>query len=103
MKNTQLKTPISYYGGKQKLAKTIIGLIPEHNLYCEPFCGGAAVFFNKPASNVEVINDTNNELINFYKVVKNDFANLEKEIQSTLHSRALHKKAWLIYNSPDTY
>jgi DNA adenine methylase len=103
MESTKLKTPISYYGGKQKLAKTIIGLIPKHNLYCEPFFGGGAVFFNKPASNVEVINDTNNELINFYKVVKNDFASLEKEIQSTLHSRILHRNAWVIYNNPDLF
>ncbi|MDR2419461.1 MAG: hypothetical protein LBD79_10495 [Treponema sp.] len=31
-----MKTPISYYGGKQQLAKTILSLIPEHRLYCEP-------------------------------------------------------------------
>jgi DNA adenine methylase len=103
MESTGLKTPISYYGGKQKLAKIIIILIPKHNLYCEPFFGGGAVFFQKLPSNVEVINDTNNELINFYKVVKNDFANLEKEIQSTLHSRELHKRAQLIYNNPDRF
>jgi DNA adenine methylase len=103
MESTKLKTPLTYYGGKQKLAKTIIGLIPEHNLYCEPFFGGGAVFFQKPVSNVEVINDSNNELINFYTVVKNDFANLEKEIQSTLHSREVHRKARVIYNNPDMF
>jgi site-specific DNA-adenine methylase len=56
-----MKTPISYYGGKQKLASTILKLIPDHNLYCEPFLGGAAIFFAKEQSNVEVINDTNKE------------------------------------------
>jgi len=66
----QLRTPITYYGGKQQLCSTILGLIPEHNLYCEPFCGGAAIFFGKKASHVEVLNDTNKELINFYKVYK---------------------------------
>jgi DNA adenine methylase len=25
-----MKTPLSYYGGKQQLAKRILGLIPEH-------------------------------------------------------------------------
>ena len=65
--NSLMKTPISYYGGKQTLAKTILALIPEHRLYCEPFAGGAAVFFAKTPSKVEIINDTNGELINFIK------------------------------------
>ncbi len=59
------KTPITYYGGKQKLLTTILTKIPDHNLYCEPFLGGAAIFFGKPPSNVEVINDTNKELSGF--------------------------------------
>lgn len=98
-----LKTPISYYGGKQKLATEIISRIPSHNLYCEPFVGGAAIFFGKQPSPVEVINDTNKELINFYKVVQDDFVSLEKEIRITLHSRDLHRKANVIYANPDMF
>jgi DNA adenine methylase len=45
-----LKTPLSYYGGKQQLASRILELIPEHRIYCEPFLGGAAIFFAKPPS-----------------------------------------------------
>ena len=98
-----MKTPLSYYGGKQKLATRILELIPTHNLYAEPFLGGAAVFFRKPPSNVEVINDTNRELINFYKIVQSDFVSLEKEITISLHSRDLHRKATVIYNNPDMF
>lgn len=98
-----LKTPISYYGGKQKLATTILKLIPEHKLYCEPFVGGAAIFFAKAPSGVEVINDTNRELINFYRVVQQDYVSLEKEIQITLHSRDLHRKAMVINGNPDMF
>ncbi|MGZ3753570.1 MAG: DNA adenine methylase [Mucilaginibacter sp.] len=103
MSTVKMKTPISYYGGKQKLATKICSLIPEHTLYCEPFIGGAAIFFAKVASPVEVINDTNKELINFYRVVQNDFVGLEKEIRITLHSRDLHRKASVIYNNPDMF
>lgn len=103
MRKVRLKTPISYYGGKQKLAATIVSLIPRHTLYCEPFIGGAAVFFAKKASEIEVINDTNRELINFYRVAKNDFVSLEKEIRISLHSRDLHRKASVIYNNPDMF
>lgn len=99
----ELKTPISYYGGKQKLATTILELIPAHNLYCEPFIGGAAIFFAKKPSAVEIINDTNKELINFYKVVQSDFVSLEKEIAISLHSRDLHRRANVIYDNPDMF
>lgn len=98
-----LKTPITYYGGKQNLVKTILPMLPAHNLYCEPFCGGAAIFFAKETSNVEILNDTNRELINFYFVVKTDFINLEREIMITLHSRDLFRKASVIYNNPDMF
>lgn len=103
MSKIKLKTPISYYGGKQKLASRIVSIIPEHVLYCEPFIGGAAVFFAKVPSKVEVINDTNRELMNFYKVAKEDFVSLEKEIRISLHSRDLHRKASVIYNNPDMF
>ena len=66
-----MKTPITYYGGKQQLAQKIISLIPEHEIYCEPFIGGGAVFFRKEPSESEIINDTNGELINFYEVLQN--------------------------------
>lgn len=98
-----MKTPITYYGGKQKLVSTILPLIPEHKLYGEPFFGGGAIFFEKPKSAVEVINDTNKEIINFYRTVQNDFVSLEKEIKITLHSRDLHRKASVIYNNPDMF
>lgn len=98
-----MKTPISYYGGKQTLAALIISLMPAHTLYGEPFMGGGAIFFAKPPSAVEVINDTNKEVINFYRVVQNDFTSLEKEIRITLHSRDLFRKASVIYNNPDMF
>lgn len=98
-----LKTPISYYGGKQNLVKTILPIIPEHNLYCEPFVGGGAVFWSKNKSNVEVINDTNRELINFYEICQNNFIELEKKIRISLHSRSLHRDAKVINENPHMF
>ena len=98
-----MKTPITYYGGKQKLAPIIIELMPPHTLYAEPFSGGAAVFFAKKPSTVEVLNDMNGELINFYRVIKNQFPELLAEINDTLHSRRLHKHAWVIYSNPELF
>lgn len=98
-----MKTPITYYGGKQLLSSLIVGLIPKHRLYCEPFFGGGAVFFAKEPSDVEVINDTNKDLINFYKVVKENFAALEHEVSLSLHSRDMQRQAEVIYSNPDMF
>lgn len=99
----QLKTPTSYYGGKQNLVTTILPLIPKHKLYAEVFVGGGAIFWSKAPSEVEVINDTNRELINFYEVVQNEFVDLEKMIRISLHSRSLHRDATVIYNNPHMF
>jgi DNA adenine methylase len=98
-----MKTPVSYYGGKQTLASIILGLIPEHRLYCEPFLGGGAIYFAKKPSKVEIINDTNGELINFYEVLKHDYTSLEKEVSISLHSRKKHHQAEVIYANPEMF
>jgi DNA adenine methylase len=96
-----MRPPLTYYGGKQQLAGDIISLIPDHHTYCEPFFGGGAVFFAKEPSKIEVINDTNGELINFYRVVKTKFRHLQKEIKLTLYSRAEHRLAKIILEFPE--
>jgi DNA adenine methylase len=103
MEGGRMKTPLSYYGGKQQLANIILGLIPPHRLYCEPFLGGAAIFFAKEPSKVEIINDTNGEIVNFYEVLQRDFTALEKEVAITLHSRDRHRQARVIYENPDMF
>jgi DNA adenine methylase len=60
--------PLSYIGGKRRLAKRIVSLIPPHTTYVEPFAGGAQVFFQKPKSRVEVLNDLDAEIVNFLRV-----------------------------------
>ena len=47
--------PLSYIGGKNRLATRLISLFPKHTTYVEPFAGGAQVFFHKEPSAVEVV------------------------------------------------
>lgn len=96
-------TPISYYGGKQSLLRHMLPLVPRHSIYTEAFCGGAALFFAKTPSEVEVINDLNSNLINFYKVLKNQFPELKKKIDATLHSRREHVFAQIVYDYPEFF
>jgi len=99
-----MKSALTYYGGKQKLVSTILPLFPDDIiLYDEPFAGGLALLFAKEPSEVEVINDTNAELINFYKVIQKDFVSLQQKIKITLHSRRQHKDASVIYNNPHLF
>jgi DNA adenine methylase len=95
-----MKTPITYYGGKQTMLKHILPLVPEHSLYTEAFAGGAALFFAKDTSDIEVINDINQNLINFYRVLKCDFNALRTKIETTLHSRATFDFAAWVYDNP---
>ncbi|QTP15183.1 DNA adenine methylase [Serratia symbiotica] len=80
---------VPWVGGKRRLAKHLLPLFPEHKCYVEPFCGGAALFFKKNASKVEVINDVNGELINLYRVVKNHLEEFIRQFKWALSSRQI--------------
>lgn len=95
-----MKTPISYYGGKQTMLKHITPLIPSHKLYTESFCGGAAVLFAKRIADAEIINDLNMDLTTFYWIAKINYEELKTEIDKTLHSRDMHTHAVHILNYP---
>lgn len=94
-----MRTPITYYGGKQTMLKEILPrLWTKRDLYVEPFFGGGAVFFSKGQEKNEVINDKSDFVINFYEVLKNDFEALNKMVQGTLYSESLYQKAAIIYD-----
>lgn len=94
----KLQTPLTYYGGKQRLVSQILPLIPTHKIYVEPFFGGGAVFFTKKPSYLEVINDKNDNLINFYEVTKKRYRKLASLIKDSLYSESLFKWAKDVYH-----
>jgi DNA adenine methylase len=79
--------PLSYLGGKNRIATKIISFIPSHNCYIEPFCGGAQVFFHKEPSNVEVLNDLDEEIFNFLRVCQLHHQELVRYLQFCIVSR----------------
>lgn len=95
-----IKTPISYYGGKQNLIDEILPLIPNHIQYVEPFCGGASLFWAKRKSEHECINDYDNRVSNFWQVLQTDFDRLQEMIQTTPHHEKLHSRAKEILTNP---
>ncbi|GAK60042.1 D12 class N6 adenine-specific DNA methyltransferase [Candidatus Vecturithrix granuli] len=65
-----INSPFKWVGGKSRLRNQIVALIPEHTCYVELFAGAAWVLFAKPPSKVEILNDIDTELVNFFRVVK---------------------------------
>ena len=90
--------PLTYYGGKKRIAEWILQYIPSHDIYCEPFFGGGAVFFAKQPSYLEVINDHNTMLINFYRQCQENFDIMASKIQNELHSEFRYHQAEKIYS-----
>ena len=79
--------PLPYVGGKNRLANRIIRLFPEHKTYVEPFAGGAQVFFRKEPSPVEILNDLDREIVNFFRVCQRHSEELIRHLRFTIASR----------------
>ncbi len=82
-----MKGIVPYFGGKSRLARTIINKMPLHACYVEVFAGGASVFFQKPPSRSEVINDLDKDLVTLYRTVKNHPEELYRQFKFSLVSR----------------
>ena len=78
---------ISWTGGKRRLLKHLLPLIPEHTTYCEVFGGGLALFCAKAPSPAEIINDINGDLVSFYRCCKYHLDPLLDELDLVLNSR----------------
>lgn len=86
------------------MLKHILPNIPkEHSVYTECFFGGGAVFWAKEPSKVEVINDLNGSVANFYRQLKESYEQLNLLVQGTLHSRKDYKDARVIYENPHLF
>jgi DNA adenine methylase len=83
--------PLCYIGGKNRLATRIIPLLPEHITYVEPFAGGAQVLFHKSPSNVEVLNDLDYDIVNFFRVCQWHYEELVRYLKYCHISRKLHE------------
>jgi DNA adenine methylase len=82
-----MKSPLAYIGGKSQLSKQIVGMMPEHQAYCELFAGAAWVFFRKEPVKYEVLNDLDGELVAFYRVVQNHLEEFLRQFRWVLSSR----------------
>jgi DNA adenine methylase len=76
---------VKWVGGKRKLLSEIEKRVPSFERYIEPFIGGGALLFSiKPKS--AVISDVNSELLNLYKVVRDDVESLISHLETHTYS-----------------
>jgi DNA adenine methylase len=61
---------LRYTGAKWQLADWLTEQFPPHYIYVEPFAGSGSVFFRKPVSPIEVLNDLDSEIVNFFRVLR---------------------------------
>lgn len=65
-----LSSPIVWFGGKGNMVHKLVPLVPPHRIYVEVFGGGASLLFAKKPSPVEVYNDIDKGLVNFFRVIR---------------------------------
>lgn len=82
-----------WYGGKFSHLDWLLPLLPKTNNYCEPFSGSAAVLLNRPPSMVETYNDIDGELVNFFRVLRDQPEEITRAIALTPFSREEFHKA----------
>ncbi len=85
----RLRSPIRWYGGKYYMVKNLVPLLPPHITYVEVFGGGAQLLFAKPPSPVEVYNDIDSGLVNFFRVLRDPrkFKRFYRLVSLTPYSR----------------
>src|SRR6185312_8497684 len=83
-----VQPPIIYAGGKTILAPKIAALFPPHRHYVEPFCGSLAVLLAKPESPMETVNDLDQALQAFWRVLRDRPDDLARACALTPHSLA---------------
>jgi DNA adenine methylase len=77
-----------WYGGKFSHLNWLLPLLPKTQHYCEPFAGSAAVLLNREPSHVETYNDIDGEVVNFFRVLRDQKEALIEAIGLTPFARA---------------
>lgn len=82
-KTLDVKPILKYPGAKWSRSKWIISHFPKHSIYLEPYCGSAAVFFNKPKTDHEILGDADGNIVNLLSVLRRRGTELAFQIDMT--------------------
>ena len=89
-RSNKTNSPFRYPGGKFYARHLILRYIPEHTHYCEPFAGGASIFFAKKHPAHSILNDLDRELMNCYTQIRDNVEGLIKLLEGIPAEKKLH-------------
>lgn len=100
-----LRSPINWTGGKARLAYRLLPLLPPHEAYGEVFGGSGALLFSKPPVAVEIYNDLDSGLVNFFRVLRDParFGYFVYKVNLTPYSREEYefcRRTWDLCECP---
>jgi DNA adenine methylase len=91
LKSNKPNSPFRYAGGKFYARKIILSQLKQSQSYCEPFAGGASIYFaQKEQMNFNWLNDFDEELVNTYLIIRDNLKNLAKHLDGIEASKELH-------------
>lgn len=88
-----MKCVLKYPGAKNRLAPWICEYIPDHKVYLEPYFGSGAIFFNKVPARIETLNDLDGNVVNYFKVIRENQRELAYQLECTPYSRDEYYRA----------
>jgi len=97
-----LRAPVMWFGGKGGLRAKIAPLIPQGARYIEPFAGAASLFWSRPRSPIEVLNDLDGRVVALFRVLQDDALSreLEERLYYTPYSRSEFVRALSVLADP---
>lgn len=95
-----MKSPLPYYGSKGNVADEIVGVLPDHIHYVEPYAGSLSVLFAKRRARMETVNDLDRRLMTFWQVLRDRSDELIEKCRLTPHSRTDFDNSLAITDDP---
>lgn len=92
---------LNYYGGKQKTAPWIASLLPTRQAYLEPFAGMLSVLLARPKADVEIANDLDCNLWNWWRCVRERGGEMARRLDWTpIGRREFEEARRLLFETP---
>lgn len=91
---------LRYHGSKHRLAPWIVQHLPQHTCYAETHAGSAGVLLTKPRSQLEVYNDADGEVVNFFRVLRDRGGELARAVELTPFARAEYDLSYVPCEDP---
>lgn len=101
---TKVTPAFSWLGGKNRIRDRIVQYTMRATLYVEPFAGALNVLLARSAQSMEVINDRDERIVNFYRVLQDDLLRdrLMQKLKCTPYSRSEFGRALPMLRDPAT-